>query len=62
MKKHEPEVIICIVMSLIFIIGVPAFILFSSYMEASTYRRLTGKQVTTWDAIWVDLRVQEQVK
>ena len=31
-----------------------------SYFEASTYRRLTGKQVTTWDAMWVELRVQEE--
>lgn len=33
----------------------------SAYNEAATYRRLTGKEVTTWDALWVDLRVQESV-
>lgn len=34
----------------------------SSWMEASTYARLTGKQVSTWDAMWVELRVQEGAK
>ncbi len=27
------------------------------YMEAKTYNRLTGANVTTWDAIWVKLVV-----
>lgn len=35
---------------------------FQSSMEAHTYQRLTGKHVTTWDAMWVELRVQEPVK
>ena len=30
-----------------------------SYFEARTYTRLTGRNVTTWDAMWVDLRVIE---
>ena len=30
--------------------------------EADTYTRLTGKKVTYWDAVWCDLRIQEQVK
>ena len=30
-----------------------------SYFEAQTYRRLTGVEVTTWDAMWVELRVIE---
>lgn len=33
-----------------------------SYFEAKTYNKLTGKNVTTWDAMWVDLRINEQVK
>lgn len=32
------------------------------YFEAATYRRLTGKNVTWWDAVWVELRVQEGAK
>lgn len=31
---------------------------FSSWLEASTYTKLTGKDVSTWDAMWVELRVQ----
>lgn len=33
-----------------------------SYFEARTYRRLTGQQVSTFDAMWVSLRVQEPVR
>lgn len=36
-----------------------AWWVFSSWMEASTYAKLTGKDVSTWDAMWVELRVQE---
>lgn len=32
-----------------------------SYFEARTYSRLTGAKVTMWDAMWVDLRVQESI-
>ena len=30
-----------------------------SYFEAKTYRKLTGANVSMWDAMWVELRVQE---
>lgn len=36
-------------------IGVLAF---KSWQESRTYNRLTGAQTTTWDAVWVQLRVQ----
>jgi hypothetical protein len=45
-------------MCLAILIGI-AFWAFSSHMEASAYQRITGKHVSTWDAMWVDLRVQE---
>lgn len=32
---------------------------FKSEMEAKTYTELTGKKVTTYQAMWVDLRVVE---
>lgn len=35
-----------------------AFI-FASYQEARSFNRLTGSSATTWDAIWVELRVVE---
>jgi len=33
----------------------------ASALEANAYRRLTGKQVSTWDAMFIELRVQEPV-
>ncbi len=34
---------------------------FSSWCEAAAFNRITGKDVTTWDAMFVTLRVQEGV-
>jgi hypothetical protein len=31
----------------------------TSYMEANAFNQITGKSVTTWQAMWVTLRVQE---
>lgn len=36
------------------------FFIFSAKMESETYNRLTGAHTTTWDALWVELRVQER--
>ena len=33
-----------------------------SAQEAAAFNRVTGKHVSTWDAMFVDLRVQETVK
>lgn len=33
-----------------------------AYFEAKTYNKLTGAKATTWDAIWVELRVQDTPK
>lgn len=32
--------------------------LIRSHMEAKAYNRVTGANVTTWDAMWIELRVQ----
>lgn len=34
-----------------------SFIVMSAHFEARAYNRLTGSDVTTWEAIWVRLRV-----
>lgn len=34
----------------------------ASKMEATAFNRATGKNITTWQAMWVALRVQEQAK
>jgi hypothetical protein len=36
-----------------------AFAVFRFHMESDTYNRLTGAHTTWWDAVWVELRVQE---
>lgn len=33
-----------------------------SKMEAEVYSRVTGKPVTTWDAMWVEFRINEGVE
>lgn len=33
---------------------------FRSAMEARAFNNVTGKNVSTWDAMWIELRVQEQ--
>lgn len=33
-----------------------------SYFESKTYNKLTGAHTTTWDAMWVELRVQDAPK
>ncbi len=30
-----------------------------SHFEARTFSKLTGREVSTWDAMWVSLRVQD---
>ena len=34
---------------------------FQAKMEASAFNRLTGAKVSTWDAMWVELRVDVPV-
>lgn len=40
---------VAVIILLVYAIGVE--------MEARTFRKLTGKDVTFWDALWVDLKV-----
>lgn len=44
------------------LIGTITLAVLQPKFEADTYARLTGKKVTYWDAVWCDLRIQEQVK
>lgn len=50
------------VISVLVVLIVLVLIALSPKYEAETYTRLTGKHVTYWDAVWCDLRIQEQVK
>ena len=48
------------------IVGVVVLMLggvwYCASQEAAAYHRVTGKYVTWWDAVWLDLRVQEPVR
>lgn len=44
------------------LLGVTGFWVVSSKFEADAYFRVTGKNVSTWDAMWIELRVQEGAK
>jgi hypothetical protein len=44
----------------IVVLGVSIWLV-ASFMEAKTYTKLTGKPVSTWDAMWIQLRVQEPI-
>lgn len=39
------------------IVVITALCLMGPFFEARTFRKLTGKSVTIWDAMWVELRV-----
>lgn len=50
-----------IMMSSAVVLAIMIWVLQSKF-EAAAYNRLTGASVTTWDAMWVDLRVQSEPK
>jgi hypothetical protein len=35
---------------------------FQASMESHTYNKLTGANTTWWDALWVELRVQDKTE
>lgn len=41
---------------LVFLVGGPYVV--KSYFEAKAYERVTGKHVTTWDAMFLQLRIE----
>jgi hypothetical protein len=58
--RTAENVIIAIIMLLIPAVGlgVPVGIwVLKSKMEASAYNRITHANISTWDAMWVELRV-----
>lgn len=64
MRDHDKIMMFAVVPAMlvfVFLFAV-AFRVMSARFEAAAYERVTGKHVTTWDAIWLDLRVQEEVK
>lgn len=64
MRKNRTDWGYVGIMSIIvsFIVLLIALVLFQPYMEARAYERVTGKHVSVWDAMFLDLRVQEPMK
>lgn len=59
-SRHEPAVAGCLVAVVLFLVA--GWTYASAHFEAAAYERVTGKKVSTWDAIFLDLRVQESPK
>lgn len=55
----EALVILTIIIALV---GVLTMACIQPVMESRTYNKLTGAKTTWWDAIWVELRVQDTPK
>lgn len=61
-KREHENILSCLVFLLfIFVLG-PAVWVGASYFEARAYNKVTGKNVSTFDAMFIGLRVQEGAK
>jgi hypothetical protein len=59
MKKLRDNLIACVMVAVI-LAGIGGVLMVQPYMESRTYNKLTGANTTAWDALWVELRVQDQ--
>lgn len=55
--NRNAEWLLPLVALLFLILLAPFIMIIRSHMEAKAYNRLTGSDVTTWEAMWVELRV-----
>ncbi len=58
MKTVIPFILL-IILVLSILIGIWVF---RSKMKSNAFNNVTGKNVSTWDAMWIELRVQEPSK
>jgi hypothetical protein len=57
-KMKELLAVVIVVSLLATIVGVPLIAAYvSAYYEADAYNRVTGANVSTWDALFLELRV-----
>lgn len=62
MRKKDAETLIVFAgLAFVLLVSVTMWVARASF-ESATYNRLTGANTTTWDALWVELRVQEGTK
>jgi hypothetical protein len=55
--SNHSEAIALTIITGIFVLGMAVLWMGSSYFEARAYERVTGQHVSTWDAMFLDLRV-----
>ena len=58
-KMKEIILMICSALAILALL-IGAWIL-SAHYEAKAFYNATGKKVSTWDALFIELRVQEQI-
>ena len=52
-------------MEIVLILGIVATLLsmiLQPYFESKTYNKLTGAETTWWDAVWVELRIENSTE
>ena len=59
MSKTKTD-IMALIGSVIIVLALPLGWVLMSYMEARAYNRLTGSDVSTLDAMFIQLRVQDE--
>ena len=60
MDKEDKAIIKIIITILVGILFISTLgWIFQSYQEAKSFNSVTGKNVSTWDAMWIELRVQD---
>lgn len=62
MKSKTKEKLLVWAMCGAFVVVVLLLLFVQPYFEAQAYNRATGSDVSTWDAFWVELRVQADPK
>jgi len=59
MKESEKYTMIYTLATLVVIFSAVASWVVHSKFEADAFNEITGKNVSTWNAMWIQLRVQE---
>jgi len=58
-RDDKRNLFVALVLLAAVFVGTAALQLICASAEAAAYERVTGCHVSAWDAIWLDLRVQE---
>lgn len=61
-SKENTETVAGCIAVVIFLVAALLYWPIQSHFEAAAFNRATGKNVSTWDAMWVELRVEGQGK